>query len=447
MPYNSQYAPQIARLLMEQGQTAAQQQADRGRIWGGAVQGIGQQVSRRLSDLMREKQEAPIRAQQAESRDLTLRGLRRDDAAAAREVEQAEALKRAQSPEEIMQILGPERGPKVLQGFAALKEQNQKSFASTQQLIGTVAMANKALPEPMRQEAWDESISMLAQRGLITPEDAPKTPDEAIAWVLAQQPKKTREVKTRAADGTETIQIVEDVPGKTFTSTPEVKKHKVTVPGPDGKPLEKLVTEEELTTGVEGYRAPTQPAQPPPVQAREVLDDNGTPVMATFDPRARTWTNADGKPIKNPRPVPSAIEMMDSRKFEKAGPVLASIDELSEKINTQAGLIAKLSGGAEKAKAKANYNDDVAEYQALVSGFTPLIARSLGHTGVLTQQDVDSVKELFPKPGDSKTLRDRKLARIKTIIGALEQTEGAKAPAAVTSGRVYYDADGNPVKR
>jgi hypothetical protein len=219
------------------------------------------------------------------------------------------------------------------------------------------------------------------------------------------------------------------------------------VPGPDGKPLEKLVTEEELTTGVEGYRAPTQPAQPPPVQAREVLDDNGTPVMATFDPRARTWTNADGKPIKNPRPVPSAIEMMDSRKFEKAGPVLASIDELSEKINTQAGLIAKLSGGAEKAKAKANYNDDVAEYQALVSGFTPLIARSLGHTGVLTQQDVDSVKELFPKPGDSKTLRDRKLARIKTIIGALEQTEGAKAPAAVTSGRVYYDADGNPVKR
>jgi hypothetical protein len=177
MPYNSQYAPQIARLLMEQGQTAAQQQADRGRIWGGAVQGIGQQVSRRLSDLMREKQEAPIRAQQAESRDLTLRGLRRDDAAAAREVEQAEALKRAQSPEEIMQILGPERGPKVLQGFAALKEQNQKSFASTQQLIGTVAMANKALPEPMRQEAWDESISMLAQRGLITPEDAPKTPD------------------------------------------------------------------------------------------------------------------------------------------------------------------------------------------------------------------------------------------------------------------------------
>lgn len=164
----------------------------------------------------------------------------------------------------------------------------------------------------------------------------------------------------------------------------------------------------------------------PSFQAKEVIGDDGKPTMANFDSRSGGYTEtATGKPILHPKPVPSAMEQMDSRKFEKAGPILSSIEELSEKINTQAGLLAKMAGGAAKVQAKSNYNDDVAEYQALVSGFTPLVARSLGHTGVLTQQDVDSVKELFPKPGDSKTLRDRKISRIKTIIGQLEAIEGS----------------------
>ena len=183
-------------------------------------------------------------------------------------------------------------------------------------------------------------------------------------------------------------------------------------------------------------------------QAKEVLGDDGKAVMATFDPRSRLWQDPSGKTIRNPRPVPSAMEQMDSRKFEKAGPVLKSIESLSERINTSAGLIAKMRGGAEKVKAQANYNDDVAEYQALISGFTPLVARSLGHIGVLTQQDVDSVKELFPKPGDSKTLRDRKILRIQSILGDLEAVEGRTAtPPTPTPGRVYYDANGNRVQR
>jgi hypothetical protein len=107
-------------------------------------------------------------------------------------------------------------------------------------------------------------------------------------------------------------------------------------------------------------------------------------------------------------------------KFSTAAPVLEGIKELSERINTQQGLIAKMAGGAAKVAAQANYNDDVAEYEALVSGFTPLVARALGHTGVLTQQDVDSVKALFPTPGNSKTLRDRKITRVESIVKKLE---------------------------
>lgn len=91
----------------------------------------------------------------------------------------------------------------------------------------------------------------------------------------------------------------------------------------------------------------------------------------------------------------SAAESMDARKFKKAEPALRGIAELSERINTQQGLLAKMAGGAARVAAKANYDDDVAEYQALIQMFTPMVARALGHTGVLTELDVQSVKDGF----------------------------------------------------
>jgi hypothetical protein len=66
----------------------------------------------------------------------------------------------------------------------------------------------------------------------------------------------------------------------------------------------------------------------------------------------------------------------------------------------------------------------VAEYEALVSMYTPIMARANGHTGVLTEQDVQSTKAGFPRPGDSKTLRDRKITMMQSLMGA-----GGKAGA------------------
>jgi len=196
-----------------------------------------------------------------------------------------------------------------------------------------------------------------------------------------------------------------------------------------------LVDGQEATADVR----PIPPTKQPPTvryQPREVLGDDGKPTIANYD--ALTGEHIDtktGQPIKAPKPVPSAMEQMDSRKFAKSAPVLSAIAELSEKINTNRGVYAKLAGGASKLAAKINLDDDVAEYQALVSGFTPLVARSLGHTGVLTQQDVDSVRELFPKPGDSQSLRDRKVKRILGIVSQLEGTEGVRDVAPTTPAR------------
>lgn len=137
--------------------------------------------------------------------------------------------------------------------------------------------------------------------------------------------------------------------------------------------------------------------------------------------------------------TPTAEERNRGAAVGRVENFMASVSELADKINTGSGLIAKASGALERAKAKANYDDDVAEYQALVQAFTPLWARALGHTGVLTQQDVDSAREALPKPGDSKTLKDRKIARIKTLM---KQNN----PAPSGGNRVKFDAQGNIVK-
>ena len=118
--------------------------------------------------------------------------------------------------------------------------------------------------------------------------------------------------------------------------------------------------------------------------------------------------------------LPASL-IQSQQAFQKAQPVIDGIAELSEKINTGQAVAAKISGQIEKAKAMANLNDDVSEYDAMVSAFTPLLARAVGHVGVLTELDVQSVRKMFPAPPDSKSLRDRKVARLKSIFGSVQE--------------------------
>ena len=112
MPYRSSYAPAIADLLRDQGQTAARAQLQRGQAWGGAVQNIGQQVKGTLASLLQEKQDAPRRAMQDEMGRLQINAGRREEAGAQVAAQEAAALKQARTPEEIFAAVGPERGAK-----------------------------------------------------------------------------------------------------------------------------------------------------------------------------------------------------------------------------------------------------------------------------------------------------------------------------------------------
>jgi hypothetical protein len=139
-----------------------------------------------------------------------------------------------------------------------------------------------------------------------------------------------------------------------------------------------------------------------------------------------------------------ATTQAEAGKFSAALPVLDEIELLSlgepddrgnrsGRINRFEGVQASAAGAFLRGAARANYANDVAEYDALVKGFTPIVARALGHTGVLTEQDVQSVRSLFPQPGDSKTLAQNKLKRVRSLITQINSgTAGARGNAGNT---------------
>jgi hypothetical protein len=102
------------------------------------------------------------------------------------------------------------------------------------------------------------------------------------------------------------------------------------------------------------------------------------------------------------------------------GAILSEIETLSTKINTGEGNpMTNVAGMIRRGRAAGNMDNDVAQYQALISGMIPMVARAVGHTGVLTQQDVDSVRAMFPRVGDNKALAAKKMATIKSLIGSV----------------------------
>lgn len=173
----------------------------------------------------------------------------------------------------------------------------------------------KELSGATDQATWDTALNRLAKKGI---RGVPRvfdigTRDSSVAealsfgeWLKIQTPKtpKTREIKVTNPDGTETIQVVEDRPGQTFTSTP--KKDEPT-PGSLAYELvaearSKRIPVEALTTADRARvkarwdaagRAPTEPkATDDPELPRGVVDYIGSMRSKTTNGQPYTYEDA-----------------------------------------------------------------------------------------------------------------------------------------------------------
>ena len=122
----------------------------------------------------------------------------------------------------------------------------------------------------------------------------------------------------------------------------------------------------------------------------------------------------------NNMPIVTPGQAGEGRTAGKTAPVFEEIKALSIRINTRAGIAAYAAGKTRKGAAVFNYDDDVRLYEDLIKGFTPLVARSLGHTGVLTELDVESTRGIFPRPEDSKSVAEAKIKLVERIMSGVE---------------------------
>ncbi len=118
--------------------------------------------------------------------------------------------------------------------------------------------------------------------------------------------------------------------------------------------------------------------------------------------------------------------------------IMNEIGELSKRINTAGGGPGSVIGGmVRRGKASAGMDNDVAEYEALVNGMIPMVARAMGHTGVLTDQDVASARSVFPEVGDNATLAKNKIDRANRLI----QGAGTAATTTTTTKTSKYKVE------
>lgn len=119
--------------------------------------------------------------------------------------------------------------------------------------------------------------------------------------------------------------------------------------------------------------------------------------------RAGTWLiYQDG----NREFMPAAATAGTRGKEESRGAAMGAFDELMQVYDSmggqpEEGISARLGGMTRRGSAALGYNPEARTYQAGVRGFVPLMARALGHTGVLTELDVARTEALFPGPGDT----------------------------------------------
>jgi hypothetical protein len=204
----------IAGLYLARGDALARGQENSGRIWGGAVNQLGQmfgQVAAQYPEMQQQERERQIDAQ---GRAL---------------------FKRPTAPtsQEILSVYGPERGAKVMAGLAALRPDPVKDFQAKHEILRDVMAGMDSLTEPQRADFYPSVRQNLISRGVIAETDAPEAYDPEW-WKSTRQygqqqappakPAGTREIRVKNPDGSESVKIVPDTPGQDFTSAAPKKE-------------------------------------------------------------------------------------------------------------------------------------------------------------------------------------------------------------------------------
>lgn len=350
--------------------------------------------------------------------------------AAAREQAEEQALRQrlAQGTpmtfEEMASLVGPERATKIDEGFIAVRSKRQGALASG---LGAV----DALPAGMRQDAYGAVRKEALSNGWAKADDLPEqydpgvvqrfvtaalTPEQQVkATADRAAAKKTREVKVRNPDGTETIQIVEDVPNQTFTSAADAPK---------------AGTFEDYLVGFARSLGRT-PAQLDPRQKLKAKAEWDAAGRAPAAEKSRIWVSRNNQTIRIAEDEYQPGDLPMSNR-EQGRPVTSGdagkIAELKTSLNDLQTLRTELSGAdavgvASRAGAMlpnavtelTGWGESAKQRQAVIDRVKQVIGKAL-EGGVLRKEDEMKYAKILPTIGDPPAVAKSKLDGLERAL-------------------------------
>jgi hypothetical protein len=411
----------ISDLILETGRAKAQGQAASGQIWGNTVQQLGSLASM-LPGQVREYK-AQEAAQQQES--------------------QLRALFDSKEPptaEAIIGIVGPERGMKIAQGMTALQELATKRVTDARDTAGRLAMGVKALSPELQAQFWPTIRQAAVTGGLGSADTIPDQPtpeflDGVIAWSSGkphEAPKVgTREVKVRNADGSESIQIVEDKPGQNFTSAaPQAKAPEagsledaiLTYAREKKRPVETLSMREKNAIAAQweaARRAPerTEPALMPVTS----VDENTGEIVTTMVPKVAGEVSR--KPGKEPTQGQYTAGGYAGR-MEQAEGIFSNIEKDIAGMNW-------LSYKAQGSIPPAAQSDNYKSFDQASRNFINAVLRRESGAAIAPSEFESAKQQYLPQPGDDEKLLAQKKANRDYVFSTLKREAGRAYQAPV----------------
>jgi hypothetical protein len=204
-----------------------------------------------------------------------------------------------------------------------------------------------------------------------------------------------------------------DAQANALEAPPKPKMHAVTVPGPNGQPMHKLVTEEEMQQGVQGYRAPKEPA------------GQGAKFWVVRDGQMLRITDAEYRPGDQPansreqgRPVMSS----DAGRIADLDTSMDDLNVLTRDLG-KTGTVSKVGAMLPNAITDlTGIGADAKSRQAVIDRVKQVIGKAL-EGGVLRKEDEVKYEKILPTIGDAPDVAERKLQGLFEAIDKRRQTQ------------------------
>lgn len=421
--YRSPYGQSIMELLSRQGDAQAQAAMMKGRIWGDAVQNIGQIGAQAYQ-------------QRAEQKDTKKREEMFNAAVGSWDGKDSMSLYRSLAP-----ALGPKDAIQVARGFAAIVESQQKG-APDPKLFGAKVGALKSLKDKMGDDwmarnwgqiapniAGDVKAFMGVDLGSewnpeyagqvdalaasFTEQKAPGAPERVEqngVWYERQPDGKWAQAAGLPTEVPDAKALpTENINGRVMQFNPATKRFDIDL----GKSEAALNREAASAT-----RATT---------AADKAADRGEEVSAWVASIASGDYTVDKVPptIKSDVMVEAQKRGLDTRTLAQrdldagAEQTIESLKQLREQatktMTADTGPGAKFQGVAQGALNYVGLAPETRKWEMQQAKLS-MLARQMGEKGVLTDRDVDRVIGMLPKLTDPDHIRDRALNDIEEVI-------------------------------